>query len=70
VVTALWEVGRNFVKNWQFWLLFLGLAIGLGAINAQLGELQRQTNEIFSQTRWITWKMDQSGSERIKVDTE
>ena len=26
--------------------------------------------EIFQQVRWITWKLDQDGSSRIKVDVE
>ena len=55
------------MKNWQFWLLLSVLAIWLFGINAQLGDLHYQAKEIFNQ-RWMTWKMDQSGSERIKVD--
>jgi hypothetical protein len=59
------------MKNWQFWLLFLAL-LGVNgqlvAVNSQLGNVERETREIFSQARWMTWKLDQDGSARIKVD--
>jgi hypothetical protein len=31
---------------------------------------RRRPGEIFQQVRWITWKLDQDGSSRIKVDVE
>lgn len=31
-----------------------------------LGGISTQLCEIFSQTRWMTWKMDRSGAERIR----
>jgi hypothetical protein len=52
------------MKNWQFWLVFLVLA----AIFGELADIGYQSGEIFNQARWMTWKLDQDSSDRIKVD--
>ena len=52
------------MKNWQFWLLIFFLS----GLSYQLDYIGKQTKEVFTQTRWMTWKMDQSGVERIRVD--
>ena len=59
------------MKGWQFWLLFVALLAVNGqlvTVNSKLDYVGTQTREIFSQTRWMTWTLDQDGSSRIRVD--
>jgi hypothetical protein len=58
------------MKPWQFWLLFLAifaLNLQVAGLNLQVVGLRTHSEETFRQARWITWKLDQSGAERISV---
>lgn len=54
------------MKTWQFWMLFLAIAWS----NVLLAGVLNYSQEIFNQTRWVTWKLDQRGSEKIMVDSQ
>ena len=61
------------MKAWQFWLLFIAMVSisgQLANVSHQLACVGEQSKESFNQTRWMTWKMDQGGSDRIEVDTD
>jgi hypothetical protein len=57
----------------QFRLILLGiiiLNIQIAFLISQATYLGSDSTPLFSQVRWITWKMDQSGDTRMKVEVE
>jgi hypothetical protein len=61
------------MTKWQFRLILLGiiiLNIQIGFLASSVSYLGSESTPLFSQVRWITWKMDQSGNTRMKVEVE
>ena len=54
------------MKNWQFWIIVILLTLNLFAV-VHLGS---EESALFKQVHWITWKLDQRGSEKIQIDAD